>query len=447
MEQVIQFLNNAKNQVVSVYSSLIQYWPLQHVIRLWQAMLIALALIILIVLFVVLLVKAKKDRNVSFYALGSLHKRVVTKYKKPIKYPAPPVREGYKFLYWCRDKKCKVRYEKKYLDCKSDLNLFAKLEKIDEEGVGESVQFAQPQPQPQYQPQPQPQYQPQYQPQPYAPYVAPPVSYGGYVENVYQEAPVTMGPAYFYDEIRYAMLGYERASQFKKLGVTRKQIIAEMFEKDGVVNLYLKVDPLLLQEKGYKVDRYQDSQFAIVPCKKEIKSKEDLDEALCIIKEAMTINNLIKSEVMFMQRPVSTEQSRRSGFAFFVKNENIATTADDYYRLLRAIVLSYEKSATLRGVSADNKMILKIYKKAETVYVYLALNPIEEGLENVSYDRNFIDTPAMFVVNTAEDCSKANEYIEKLMYRYGMERKPEKAEISLEDPIEVNCGFGYRIRN
>ena len=178
-----------------------------------------------------------------------------------------------------------------------------------------------------------------------------------------------------------------------------------------------------------------------------ITSQEGLDEALKVIKEAMTINNLIKSEVLFMQKPVSTEQSRKSGFAFFVKNETVATTADDYYRLLRAIVLSYEKSSTLNGATADNKMILKIYKKAETVYVYLALDPREDGLEDVSYDRNFIDTPAMFVVNTAEDCSKANEYIDKLMYRYGMERKPEKAEISLEDPIDVNCGFGYRIRN
>ena len=422
IEKIKLFLNNAWVQIYNVYVEYLRpLWPYEHIIRFWQVILIALALLLFIIIIVIATVKGKKQRSVSFYVFGALHKRVYTKYKKPIVFPSAPVREGYKFVYWCKDKKCIIRYDKKYLDCKSDLNLFARMEKI-AEPVVENVSLTQTDTQPTA------------------------VSSGN-IEAITFDAPVAMTPAYFYDEIRYAMLGYERAIQFKKLGVTRKQIIAEMFEKDDIVNLYLKVDPTLMQEKGYKVEKYQDPQFAIVPCKMAITSQEGLDEALKVIKEAMTINNLIKSEVLFMQKPVSTEQSRKSGFAFFVKNETVATTADDYYRLLRAIVLSYEKSSTLNGATADNKMILKIYKKAETVYVYLALDPREDGLEDVSYDRNFIDTPAMFVVNTAEDCSKANEYIDKLMYRYGMERKPEKAEISLEDPIDVNCGFGYRIRN
>ena len=47
----------------------------------------------------------------------------------------------------------------------------------------------------------------------------------------------------------------------------------------------------------------------------------------------------------------------------------------------------------------------------------------------------------------AEDFARANELIDKLMFRYGMERHPEKAEISMEDSIESSCGFGYRIKN
>ena len=70
----------------------------------------------------------------------------------------------------------------------------------------------------------------------------------------------------------------------------------------------------------------------------------------------------------------------------------------------------------------------------------------KEGLEFVGYDKNFIDTPAMFEIKTAEDCLKANELIDKLMYVYGMDKNPEQAEISLEDTVEANCGFGYRIR-
>ena len=98
-------------------------------------------------------------------------------------------------------------------------------------------------------------------------------------------------------------------------------------------------------------------------------------------------------------------------------------------------------------VGSNNKMILKIYKKEELVYVYLALDPTAENLQNVSFDRNFLDTPAMIEIKTAEDFSKTNELIDKLMFRYGMERHPEKAVISMEDKIDSSCGFGYRIKN
>ena len=251
---------------------------------------------------------------------------------------------------------------------------------------------------------------------------------------------------YIYDELRYAMLCYERATQFKKLGVVRKQSIAEMFEKDGEVNLYLNVDPKFMQEKGYDVEEHDDKRFS--PCKLVVKTKQDLEVALKLINEAMTVNNLVKSDVTYAQKPASTEAVRKSGFAFFVKNETVATTVEDYYRLLRAIVLSYEKTENTRLLNGfKDKMILKIFKKGENINVYLALDKIVEPLKDVSYDRNFVETPALIEVRTAEDLAVANEFIDKLMYLYGMIRNPEKAEISMDDQIEKNCGFGYRIKN
>ena len=96
----------------------------------------------------------------------------------------------------------------------------------------------------------------------------------------------------------------------------------------------------------------------------------------------------------------------------------------------------------------NNKMILKIFKKdvEEKVVLYLALDAEAEGLEFVGYDKNFVDTPAMFEVKTADDCFKANELIDKLMYVFGMDKNPEQTEISLDDHLDANCGFGYRIR-
>ena len=52
----------------------------------------------------------------------------------------------------------------------------------------------------------------------------------------------------------------------------------------------------------------------------------------------------------------------------------------------------------------------------------------------------------MFVIKTAEDFATASVLIDKLMYAFEMEKHPEKAELNLEEQIQVNCGFGYRIR-
>ena len=170
-----------------------------------------------------------------------------------------------------------------------------------------------------------------------------------------------------------------------------------------------------------------------------------LEEALKLVKETMSVNNMVKSSVTFAQKPASTQEARESGFAFFVKNETVATTIDDYYRLLRAIVLSYQKRDGVKTPeSFKNKLILRIYKKDDALKVFLALDPVEEGL---TLDKNFADTSALIEVKTADDCVKANEFIDKVMFRHGMERCPEKATVVLDDVIGKNCGFGYRIKN
>ena len=251
----------------------------------------------------------------------------------------------------------------------------------------------------------------------------------------------------YYDELRFTMLGYERSPQFKKLGVKNKQVVAQMFEGNGAINLYLAIDPELMKLKGHDVTSYDRPEFAVAPCRKVIKDDNDFAEALKLVEDAMLVNNLVKSGTPFAKPVKSDERTRKSGFAFFIKNENVATTSVDYYRLLRAIVLSYKPADTSKILDEYNgRMILKIFKKGENISVYFALNPETEGLKNVGYDRNFVDTPAVFEVNTSDDCLKVNELIEKLMFSYGMVKFPESVEISLEEPVLENCGFGYRIK-
>lgn len=251
-----------------------------------------------------------------------------------------------------------------------------------------------------------------------------------------------------YDEIRYELLGYERAKAFNKLGSAHKKFIAEMFEKDGNVYLYLAADPDVLIEKGYRVEKHNDVEFKVVPTKKVITGAKDYQEVMALIKETMAFNNLVKSEVNMATKTVSDETARKNGFAFFIKNEVVATAAQDYYKLLRANVLSYsvDKSKPFNEENSG-KMILKIFKKGEKIFVYLTLDASRENLEFVGYDKNFADTPAMFEVATLDDLNRAYALIDKVMFRFGMEKHPENAELSLDESLKENCGFGYRIRN
>ena len=53
----------------------------------------------------------------------------------------------------------------------------------------------------------------------------------------------------------------------------------------------------------------------------------------------------------------------------------------------------------------------------------------------------------MFEVATLDDLNRAYALIEKVMFRFGMEKHPENAELLLDESLKENCGFGYRIRN
>ena len=433
-----------------IYLKIKSIWPFEEKFKVEFVILIAVALLIILILALIFGgISRGKRRKVRFYVDGKLYAVTKTKLKRPIVLPEDPAKEGFEFVGWCVDKKLKKALKSTKKLKKKRLKLFAKFVAIQNEAVEQVESFIEVEPQIEVEIEPQvevaPQVEVEVEPQVE---IVPEVieTVGGVVEEVIDFSQINLLGS-IYDDIRFEMLGYERAASFKKMGVVRKHVIAEMFEKDEQIYLYLAADPALMAQKGYKVETYTQQEFAIVPCKVVIKTQEEAEEAKKLIKEVMTLNHLVKSEIVCAKKVVSDEQTRKNGFAFFVKNEVVVTSSTDYYKILRAIVLSYSASK-LRKLPADvdNKMILKIFKKDEKVFLYMAFDADKEGLEFVGYDKNFIDTPAMFEIKTAEDCLKANELIDKLMYVYGMDKNPEQAEISLEDTVEANCGFGYRIR-
>ncbi len=381
--------------------------------------------LIAVLIVAIILTSVFKKKKVVFYVDGKVYLVTKCKHKAEIIFPSEIKKAGKKFQCWCSDKELKKDFLQAKLAKNKKLKLYAKFETvyehIDVSLDGEAQGFSANE----------------------ALNEASQADENGDV--IFAQKPVDIGE--LYDMIRYEMLSYERATPFKKLGISRKHIVAEMFEKNGKINLYFAVDPNLMREKGYSVLDYSEPEFKVVPCKKVVDSFKDYDEVVSIIKETMLLNNFVKSNVVMATKAKSDESVRKSGFAFFVRNDKIATSAAEYYILLRSIVLSYKMSAIRKAQDAgDNNMILKIFKKGEKIFLYLALNAEMEGLEFVGYDKNFLDTPAMLEINTAEDCIKAQALIDKLMYRYGMEKYPDQTEIDLEEELEANCGFGYKIR-
>ncbi len=437
---------------------------------------IALGAIILLSI----IVRICKKKKVKFYVGKKKIAKVKVRRKKAIPFPEAPEKEGMAFVGWFKDKKFKKPYLSKVLLKNKKLKLYARyIVKAEEPEVVEPLTTA-----------PVVEEQntvvPPMSVNALEPQVVAPISgdeekgdleritstqlydqegldkfdvlgdekvYGEPMsENAIMEEKIALEKKEvkldeYYDNIRYEMLTYERALPFKEIGVTRKQIIAEMFERDEKIYLYLAVDPELMKEKGYDVESHKDLEFSIVPCLKEITCKQDYDEAIKLINETMLLNNFIKSEVVFAQKIKSDQVARKNGFAFYVKNDNVVTSAKHYYNLMRALVLSYKVAVNRKYPdSLDNKMILKIFKKEERIFLYLALDADAEGLEFVGYDKNFVDTPAMFEIKTAEDITKATTLLDKLMYRFGMEKCPEQVDVSIDEAVEENCGFGYRIR-
>ena len=475
LSKFVDFILKAYMVIVAfltkIYSKIYVIWPasLHEKFRFKWVLLILLVVLIILFIIICCSIKKRKKRKVVFINGDKIEKVFKTKFRKTIEYPETPTKEGFKFAGWFMDKKFKKEYAFDVLKKKKNLYLYAKfvecteeeLAKTDNEEVSCEVQVSAVET-------PAPVVEPVVEtPAPVVEPVQPKIEtsasqYNGtippfigdanrneetLVEEIIEEPIIVNDIGDFYDSIRYEMLCYERATAFKQLGVTKKQIIAEMFEKDGKIFLYFAVDPKLMLEKGYNVEVFDEPEFNIVPCKKVIENKADFDEAIKLIKEAMLLNNFVKSDIMLAQKTTSDEATRKSGFAFYIKNDVVATTAADYYKLLRGVVHSYKLSGLKKyPENYNNLMILKIFKKGERVFIYLALNAEAENLEFVGYDKNFVDTPAMFEVKTADDYSKANSLIDKLMYRFGMEKFPEQAEISLEEAVDENCGFGYRIR-
>ena len=85
-------------------------------------------------------------------------------------------------------------------------------------------------------------------------------------------------------------------------------------------------------------------------------------------------------------------------------------------------------------------MLVKLYKREDAVYCYLALEAAAYELEAVEGE-GFADTPALSKVNCDEELARVLELVDVMMREHGLEKVEEEVEAK---PYEGKS-FGYRI--
>ena len=214
----------------------------------------------------------------------------------------------------------------------------------------------------------------------------------------------------------------------------------------------------------YLKTQAKENGFSLIAlhCQHGIRGEESLEDmrfvrALC--KEWELPLTIVEGDCLALAKQNSqsvetaAREFRRAAYARMIdeKKADFIATAHHLSDEAETVLFRLARGSALSGVVGMREQdgyILRPFltKKKEEIYVYLALNAESEGLAFVGYDKNFTDTPSLFKVQTFEDVVKAYYLIDKLMYRFGMEKHPENAEPIDKAELQENCGFGYRVR-
>lgn len=201
-----------------------------------------------------------------------------------------------------------------------------------------------------------------------------------------------------------------------------------------------------LKETEYEEAKPEETRFAltlvapVVVAAEEAEPVETAEEAVAPAEEGETEVTVETEEAPEEQVEEQVEEPIEEPIEEPVEEPAPATEEQliEYFTKIRAAVCGYALYER-NDKAEDGKMLVKLYKKDDAVYCYLALDPASYGLETVGL--GFSDTPALMKVSTDEDLEKAVSLVEAVMLAHGFEKTDEPAE---EKPYEGK-GFGYRI--
>lgn len=216
----------------------------------------------------------------------------------------------------------------------------------------------------------------------------------------------------------------------KEKFVKALELVDRLVKENGLVEEPIEIAKEEAVDKHYFVFKLDTSSHDIEQHSKD-KTEEikDIDETSNEVSEAVETHNVEEEKVEEANKE-SDEESKEVDKA----------KLDEYYMAIRKAVMGYALVEQNDKVK-DGMMLVKAYIKTDGVYVYLAGNPDELGLEK-SVGLFVGDTPAFAKVDNDEVFEKVVSAIGTMMTEFGFEKTGEEAELK---EVGKN-GFGYRLK-
>ncbi len=258
-------------------------------------------------------------------------------------------------------------------------------------------------------------------------------------------APVTVNRLInMYDQLRDLMRSYKKESYKVVMGLTETEKIATMYFKGNHIQLNVALDAEGLMNEGINVTECKDKKFAEVPSQLVISTEEAFNIALMLINRVL-LNKGLQKMADYVPGPGSTEEERKNGFTYMIRNARVASTAEDYFDLLRIALKSYvmeENNGKFRP--GDKVTLSRIYIEKEVAHLYLPQVKGDKALKGKRKAR-FADTPVEFKILVPRDMLEAYDLIDKVMKHNGLTKNPENANDLADVKVPATNGFAYTL--
>lgn len=351
-----------------------------------------IAVIAIIVLIILIKILVKHVRYAIRFETngGSVVKPVRVAKNEAIVMPDSPVKEGQVFAGWYTDKECTVRFVDTHLRKRKGFKLYAKwASPVSKEQLGK-----------------------------------------------------------YYDEIRNLLLAYEKQSFKPTLGVSEKEMLLNMFGEDEEITLYFALSYDKAKElAGDAISALsKDNKFTALPVKVSVTNELSFELAKKLCLKVIADRGLQK-KAKAPEAVKSTEDERKAGFTYFITNERVASSTDDFVELLRIELKAYAlESDNGKFKSGDVFTFARVYRNETQVDLFMPLIEGVKGLDKAEYMPRFEDTPVHIIISEGVDLENAYDLIEKCMLFYGFTKHPENSNDLSDVDLSATDGFAYTLR-